>query len=175
MELYVVRHGEAAPAAAGEADAGRSLTDRGRREVAGVGAGLRSLGVGIDRILVSPLRRAQETADIVARELAADTQAQPPILETLGELDGRASAATMLAVLDRFEPDASIAIIGHMPGLGDLVALATAEGDAPGVSLGTASVAHLEFAGRPDPGAGRLRWLRSAGQMAGLAHPSPKS
>ena len=38
MRIYVVRHGDAEPAAVGEADAGRRLTVKGRRQAARVGA-----------------------------------------------------------------------------------------------------------------------------------------
>lgn len=41
MRIYVVRHGDAEPAAVGEADAGRRLTVKGRRQAARVGAALR--------------------------------------------------------------------------------------------------------------------------------------
>jgi phosphohistidine phosphatase len=169
MEIYVMRHGEAASSISGEADGTRALTDRGRRQVAGVGAGLRSLGVVLDRVLASPLRRAQQTAHILARELAADASAAPPILETIAELDGSAPPDAVLAALGGLAREEAVAVVGHMPGVGELVTLATAGVGASGVPLGTASVARIDFECRPRPGAGRLRWLMSAEQMAGLA------
>lgn len=164
-----MRHGEAAAAAQGEADGTRSLTEQGRRDVTEAGAGLRALGVVLDRILVSPLRRAQQTADLLARGLVTDPNAEPPLCETLAELDGSESPAVVLAALGRLRQDETVAIVGHMPGLGELVALATTADPGSGVSFSTASVARLDFEGRARPGAGRLRWLRSAQQLAELA------
>jgi phosphohistidine phosphatase len=166
MELYVVRHGEAGAAAPGGDDGGRSLTERGRQQVAGVGTGLRSLGVVVDRILASPLRRARETADILARELAGAAKSDEPIRETVAALDGNSPPATMLDALGHLGRDEVVAVVGHMPGLGELVTLATSGIGAAGIPLGTASVARIDFDGRPRAGAGQLRWLMSAEQLA---------
>ncbi len=166
MEIYLIRHGEAAASGQAGADGARALTDRGRREVAGVGAGLRALGVALDRILTSPLRRAQETADLLAREFAADA----PIRETLAELDGSAPPAAILAALGGVASEETVAVIGHMPGLGELVTLAITGVGASGIPLATASVARIDFEGRPRPGSGRLGWLMNAEQLAGFAH-----
>lgn len=133
--------------------------------------GLRSLGVALDRILASPLRRAQQTADLLAQELAADASAEArPIRETIAELDGSAPPAEILAALGGATREEAVAVVGHMPGLGELVTLAIAGIGASGVPLATASVARIDFEGPPRPGAGRLRWLMSAEQLAGLAH-----
>lgn len=131
-----------------------------------MGAGLRALGVALDRILASPLRRAQDTADLLAREFAADA----PIRETLAELDGSAPPAAILAALDRVAREEAVAVVGHMPGLGELVTSATTGVGASGIPLATASVARIDFEGRPRPGGGRLRWLMNAEELAGVAH-----
>lgn len=163
-----MRHGEAAAPAPGGSDGARPLTDRGQQEVAAVGAGLRALGVVLDRIVVSPLRRAQETAEILARATGTKTS-EAPIRETQAELDGSAPPAAILAALGGIGHEEVVAIVGHMPVLGELVALATAGAGASCVSLGTASVARIEFDGRPRPGAGRLHWLMRAEQLARIA------
>ncbi len=134
-------------------------------------AGLRSLGVALDRLLASPLLRAQQTADLLAREFAIDaSDEERPIRETLAELDGSAPPAAILAALGGAARQEAVAVVGHMPGLGELVTLATAGIGASAVPLATASVARIDFDGRPRPGAGRLRWLMRAEQLAGLAH-----
>ncbi len=166
VEIYVMRHGEAAAPGPGGADGSRALTDRGRREVERAAAGLRALDVVLDRILASPLRRAQETADLLAREFAEEA----PVRETLAELDGSAPPAEILAALGGVTRDEAVAVVGHMPGLGELVTLATAGVGASGIPLGTASVARIDFDGRPRPGAGRLGWLMNADQLADVAH-----
>ena len=62
-----MRHGDAEPSAV--SDEVRPLSARGRSEVQEVGRALVA-HLGIDRIVASPLVRAQETASLVAACLA---------------------------------------------------------------------------------------------------------
>jgi phosphohistidine phosphatase SixA len=136
--------------------------------VAGAAGGLRTLGVGLDRLLASPLRRALETARILAREL------EGPEPDTAAVLDGSAPADAILNELAACGPADRVGLVGHMPGLGELVTLATTGVASGGAALGTASVARVDFEGRPRPGGGRLRWLLTAEQLARLsAAPAP--
>ena len=66
--IYLLRHGEAADAVAGD-DAARPLTEKGERQALAAGMALRELGVGIDACLASPKVRARETARIAAEVL----------------------------------------------------------------------------------------------------------
>jgi phosphohistidine phosphatase len=163
MQVYVVRHAEAEAAGAAGGDAERALSARGQAQAAAAAAGLRGLGVAIDRLLASPLRRAQETAALLAPALGR------PALETLATLDGSAPAEAILGELRAVAGGERVAVVGHMPVLGELVALAVAGVGASGVALATASVACLDFEGRPRAGAGRLRWLLTAEQLARCA------
>jgi len=158
LQVYIVRHGEAEPAGA-DGDAGRRLTPRGQLQARSAAAGLRALDVRLDRLLTSPLQRALETAALLAEELEAPEPEPSPVL------DGRASADAILAEVAALAGLASVALVGHMPVLAELVALATA-GAAPG--LGTSSVALVEFGVRPARGAGRLCWVRSPEQLGRL-------
>lgn len=67
MEVTVIRHGTAEDRAATDAD--RTLTERGRAEVAAAGDRLASLGVAPDSIITSPLLRARQSAEVVARQV----------------------------------------------------------------------------------------------------------
>ena len=73
--IYLMRHGIAADPAPGMSDADRALTPDGVRKTVRVAAGLAKLGVKPDVILSSPLRRAEETAHLVADAL--DGRAAP--------------------------------------------------------------------------------------------------
>lgn len=87
--IYLMRHGETLyqSEAAGGAVGGGALTDRGREQVAAVAQLFR--GVPLDRIYASPLPRARETAQIIAREkglevlLSADLREITPSEELL--------------------------------------------------------------------------------------------
>jgi phosphohistidine phosphatase len=68
MQLYLVRHAEAAP---GEPDQLRPLTPGGREQARRLGERLREDGVAAEVVLTSPLLRARETGRLIARELGA--------------------------------------------------------------------------------------------------------
>src|SRR3954453_9424386 len=59
--LVLVRHAQAAQ---GEVDADRTLTERGARQAAAIGAWLAQTGLIPDRVVVSPARRAQQTWEL---------------------------------------------------------------------------------------------------------------
>src|SRR5262249_13268037 len=71
MELYFLRHGKAADLseAAASDDFGRALTSKGVDETKPLCDVLVRLGIVPDRILTSPLVRAKQTAEIVAKRL----------------------------------------------------------------------------------------------------------
>ena len=155
MQVYVIRHAEAEPAGAG-GDAARRLTARGQQEARAVAAALRARGVQWDALLTSPLARARETAVLLAADLAADPPEPSPVL------DGRAPADAILDELSIHPADQRIALVGHMPVVAELVALATG-GEPP--RFPTAAVARIDFPQRPAPGRGRLAWLLAPGAL----------
>lgn len=114
MRLYLVRHALAEDHnAAG--DAQRALTPKGRLRMAEEAKGLRDLKVQPEIILTSPLRRALETATILAEELGGIR------LEQLRELGaGPYGPADILAALRPYNNLKEIALVGHQPGLGEL-------------------------------------------------------
>ena len=65
LTLYLMRHGIAA--SGNIADSERGLTETGREQVEELSRGISSLEPTIELALVSPLRRAQETAAIMWR------------------------------------------------------------------------------------------------------------
>jgi phosphohistidine phosphatase len=153
MELLVIRHGIATErdAEAGEAaDAERPLTSRGRRRFKRVVRGLDRLGLLIDQVVSSPKRRAVETAELLRPILALDNPVR---------LSAHLTAppgADLLAELSSFE-STRVAVVGHEPFLGSLIALLTASSAQHGeaVELKKGGVCWLE--GVPAPGAMRVR------------------
>src|SRR5512134_28099 len=85
MRLLLMRHADAGHPDRDRwpDDRDRPLTERGRREHRRVVASLHGGGVILDRLLSSPLRRAVETADIVAAVYSRPDSAE--IVEALGE------------------------------------------------------------------------------------------
>jgi phosphohistidine phosphatase len=155
MELLIVRH-----AIAHERDA-RRWPDDGERPLSPEGmarahkaaAGIRRLVKRPARVLVSPLLRARQTATILT-----ESAGWPKAAECAALAPGTAPE-TLLAALRRM-PDARIALVGHEPGLGRLMALSL-----PG-STGAAAfhfrkmgAALLTFQGAARAGGARLDWL----------------
>ncbi len=69
MEIYLLRHGIAEDARAGEPDSERSLTSEGKKKLRGVLGVAADAGVRPSLILTSPYRRAFQTAQIAAEVL----------------------------------------------------------------------------------------------------------
>jgi phosphohistidine phosphatase len=76
MRLIIVRHGQANWPSWGGTDAERPLNAEGIRLLQSQGARLAGLGLKPDLILHSPLRRAQQTAEILAEALAVADRVQ---------------------------------------------------------------------------------------------------
>ena len=71
MTVYLLRHGIAVERGRGDVqtDAARPLTPAGRRKLRRVAVAMRAMELSFDAILSSPLVRAQQTAEVIRREL----------------------------------------------------------------------------------------------------------
>ena len=107
MRLFVVRHAEAAP---GDPDELRPLTDAGRAAARALGDRLAEHG--LDAVLSSPLLRARETAEAIARP--AGLVAEPD--ERLAP--GADADAVREAVAGRGD---TVVTVGHQPDCSEIV------------------------------------------------------
>jgi phosphohistidine phosphatase len=107
MRIFVVRHAEAAP---GDPDELRPLTAAGHDAARALGE--RLAGERVDLILTSPLLRARETADAIARS----TNAPVEVEERLAP--GATAADAREAVAGRGE---TIVTVGHQPDCSEIV------------------------------------------------------
>jgi phosphohistidine phosphatase len=166
MKLLLVRHAIAEDAetfmAAGGTDAQRPLTDAGRKKMRKGANRLRSQLEQIDLLLCSPLVRARETADIIARAYG-----DLPIIER-PELDYRYPPEAVLDWLAQSATTGVVAAVGHEPQLGLLTGLLLADVTRPLVAFRKGGAALIEFDGRPAAGAGYLQWALTAGQLRSL-------
>ena len=106
-----MRHGDAEPSAV--SDEVRPLSARGRSEVQEVGRALVA-HLGIDRIVASPLVRAQETASLVAACYSHEIQR-----DTCVSLSPNGIPDQVIAEFD--EGVGSVLLVTHMPLIADLV------------------------------------------------------
>src|SRR5271169_5063441 len=98
-------------------DIERPLTQSGREDIESVATSLHKLHVGFDRIATSPLKRAKETAEILAKVYENDT----PKLEIWEELRPEGSKQETLQKLSRLRQDSDVLLVGHEPYLSSLV------------------------------------------------------
>jgi phosphohistidine phosphatase len=137
------------------ADIARPLGKRGRRQAPEAGRWLR---VGLDRIdlaVVSPAARAWTTWELASAELA--TPPDPRVDDRVYA----ASAEQLLAVVRELPDDlGTVLLVGHNPGLEDLVTLLTDEW----VPLPTSAIAVLELPGSWATAGQSAAFLRAAGR-----------
>ncbi len=122
--LTLLRHAKSTWNDPVERDFDRPLNGRGRRAAARIGQWLADDGVIFDHVRASPAVRVRQTIegveDGLRRRLA-------PMFDARIYL---ASAMTLLDIVQGFEPTATTALlIGHNPGLEDLLLLITPDAD----------------------------------------------
>ena len=113
MDLYLLRHAEAGVA---PRDADRELTANGLAQAGAVAAGINWLDLGLTGIISSPLPRARQTAQPVARIIAL-------LVETNEVLAPGHSAADALALVT--ERAGRLLLVGHEPQLSGIIRLVT--------------------------------------------------
>ncbi len=117
IRVYLVRHGIAADAPAGEPDESRPLTAKGRKRFRKAARAFARLGEEIDALFTSPLVRSVQTAEILARAIRRDE------VSVLEELRPGTPVSRLLATLASHGPEArAVALVGHDPQMSHLVA-----------------------------------------------------
>jgi phosphohistidine phosphatase len=165
MQLLLVRHAIAVEAAeAGGDDDARPLSTRGRRRFEPVAAALAALVPDLAQIASSPLRRARETADLVAAAMASAPERM--ILEALRPGGAPADVVKALAPLRHA---GTVALIGHEPSLSALTSHLLAGADRSFLRFKKGGAALLELTGRPRRGSATLVWLLTPAQLRALA------
>lgn len=110
MRLYLVRHAEAGP---GEPDDLRRLTPSGRATARALGERLASAAAPPDAILTSPLLRARETGDEIARATGVTSEPDE-------RLAPGAEPEDVLAAVAGRGP--TVVVVGHQPDCGRIAA-----------------------------------------------------
>jgi phosphohistidine phosphatase len=135
--LVVIRHaksdwGQEVP------DSDRPLNDRGRREAPGIGRWLADHVEGLDLVICSPATRARQTWRLAAERYA------PTLRARYDERVYGAGPRELMSVLEEVDDTvASAGLIGHNPGVSELVETLTGER----VEMRTSAVAVLRWEG----------------------------
>lgn len=114
VDLYLVRHGLAGEADPSRDDRRRPLTGAGVRRTRAVARRLLALGLRFDLLLTSPLRRAQQTADLLHAAGLAERPKESKYLAPGGDFEGWVSWFEAW----RGRGHDRLGLVGHMPGLG---------------------------------------------------------
>lgn len=157
MILYVIRHGRAEAASSQGADNERKLTPQGQELLRLAAPGLMRRQVEIDRVFSSPVLRAKSTAEVLVRAMGWPPFETSPALSTSGSAD-----AIITALAGQGE---RIAIIGHMPTVGELVGLLVKGQRSGGLPFATGAVAKITFPGAVRVGSGTLAWYLTSEQL----------
>ncbi len=167
MKLLLVRHAKAAPRPRSgvlrKHDERRRLTPDGRRDMAKAAKGLKRLVPAIDVLATSPLVRARETAEILARRYDHDG---------IADVAALAPGAEPKALVEwlRGQPqDALIALVGHEPDLGGFAGYLLTGRRETFLPLKKGGACLIDLAGGPAAGGGRLEWLLPPGALRKLA------
>ncbi|QNK33844.1 phosphohistidine phosphatase SixA [Serratia sp. JUb9] len=156
MQVLIMRHGEAALDAA--SDAVRPLTLCGRDESRQMAAWLNTKSVDIERVLVSPYLRAEQTLDTVRAALTLPEGAE--VMPALTPDGDAALVGSYLQVLAQ-QGVKSVLIVSHLPLVGYLVA-ELCPGECPPM-FATSAIANVELA--QDGHAGKLEWQVGPSQL----------
>ena len=124
MHVYLLRHGVAADLGEGgiKRDADRPLTEEGKTKLRDAARGYCKVVATPQRILVSPLLRARQSASIIGEALRF-TRAHEECNTLVPEADPRDILAVLQAELLE-NPDAGpVLLVGHEPHMGSLLGL----------------------------------------------------
>ncbi|MCO7471820.1 histidine phosphatase family protein [Stenotrophomonas maltophilia] len=148
-ELILLRHAHAEPATTGQADLDRPLSPVGLAEAEAAGKWLKENNLLPDCVLCSPSRRTRETLEAV---MVAIGYVEKRLEDRIYE----ATPGTLAALVDERRDLDRVLIVGHNPGLEQLVALMTD---------GTSS----DYRGMPPGGVAVLGFAREATIEPGVA------
>lgn len=168
MQVLLIRHAIAEDytifSLSGQSDDLRPLTTKGKTKMRKGIRGLQRLIPQIHWIISSPLRRAVQTADLVAQSYPDAHR------EVLSALAPRGSTTTILDYLQGHSGTTHIvALVGHEPHLGELATWLLSEHVESWLPLRKGSVCLLEFSGEVVAGQADLQWLLTPKQLRMLS------
>jgi len=155
VELYLIRHADAL--ALGEhgitSDEERPLSEKGESQAEAAAKAFQARGIELDRLCTSPLLRAKQTADILAR-----VWERPELAVELCDLLAPGQKPRKLSKFLLKSESAKIGLVGHMPDLGEYAAwLLGAKGAQ--IDLAKAGVIFIQCGEVPAKGMGALQWM----------------
>ena len=163
MKLIIIRHGRAGTPAqfaqSGMGDDLRPLTVEGRKRMRHNAQGLAGMISHIDALGASPLVRAVETAQIIAKSYGKLTPVEVPDLAPGGD------RAQVVAWIGQHPMTATLAVVGHEPSLSELAAFLVSGDSKPFFELKKGGACCVLMPQRVAGGSGTLDWLMTPRQL----------
>ncbi len=159
--LLLLRHAIAEDVSRTGEDEDRRLTGEGKSKLREVVAGMRALALPVEAILTSPLRRARETAEIVA----AGYDIEDRVVVTAALAPG-GGATELFKALGACGGAQGVVLVGHQPDLGELAStlLVGTPGLVP-LPFKKAGLAGIAVESLPPRAAGLLEFFLTPGQL----------
>lgn len=155
MDLFILRHGEAGKRSGSRGnDSNRPLTTTGEKEITDIADSFKKIGIDFDAILTSPLKRAQQTADLVARQFKAQKK-----MRQVKELSPEGSKSDLYRLLSSFKEETSLLIVGHSPYLSEMISEVVTDGKYGRIDIKKGGVARIRVTNSTPKFKGELRWL----------------
>jgi phosphohistidine phosphatase len=152
--LHLLRHAKSSWKDPGQADFERPLNGRGREAAPLIGQYILKQKIRPELILSSPAERARQTAALVVQ--SAQLNAELRFDERIYE----ASAARLLEVVSQIdEPFGVVLLVGHNPGMEDLLATLTGERHGMPTAALARIILDVEKWSKVREDTGRLDWL----------------
>lgn len=146
-ELILLRHAEATPhGKEGKDDRERKLTEHGKNEARAAGQWLAEHKVGYDKVLCSPSERTRETAALALGQI------EPTYDDSIYD----ATVGDLYDLLDKQADAERVVLVGHNPGIEQLVAFLVEGRSEDYRGMPPAGMARLVFDGPLQPGAAKL-------------------
>jgi len=156
MTIYFLRHASAGKKALNEKlnekkDERRPLDEDGMLQARYIGRMLASLDIRVEHILSSPLKRATQTASLVANELAFEQA-----IELKDALRPEAEFEQFQGMLAHYRKSEALMVVGHNPSFTEFLSKTISESTgAAQIEFKKGAVAKVEMSGK----AGTLHWL----------------
>ncbi len=151
MLLVLLRHGDAVQHPSLH-DRDRPLTPLGLTQAHQVATFLKAKRIAIERIITSPLLRAQQMAGAIQQALGLPT---PIVSEALVP---DSNPANVLALLNS-SPPTTVLLVGHEPHLSSTASILVAQSTNARIEIKKASLACIESPTPLERGSGTLTWL----------------
>jgi phosphohistidine phosphatase len=165
MEIILIRHAksETRDPNSWPDDGLRPLTAEGRAEQRAATRSMKKMGIKFDFLVTSPLLRAKETAEIVAKGYR-----WPEAPQVADELGHGYAVGAVVKLLGKFPPDAVVALVGHEPDLSDLAGALTTKDGRLSIAVKKSGVVGIEFDGPAEAGKGTLLYHLKPGHLRKL-------